>query len=41
MTEAGRGALGYYHERRDESADAFGYLAIAYDEPPARRSSRD
>jgi phage terminase large subunit len=48
-TEAGRDALGYYHERRDESrnvglgpdhswasnsADAFGYMAIAYEEPP-------
>ena len=46
-TEAGRDALGCYHERRDENrnvglgpehdwsshaADAFGYLAIAYDE---------
>jgi phage terminase large subunit len=52
-TEAGRDALGYYHERRDENrnvglgpehdwsshaADAFGYLAAAYDEPPARKS---
>ena len=49
-TEAGRDALGYYHERRDENrsvglgpehdwsshaADAFGYLAISYEEPPA------
>ena len=49
-TEAGRDALGYYHERQDEkrsiglgpehdwsshAADAFGYMAIAYEEPPA------
>jgi phage terminase large subunit len=55
-TEAGRDALGYYHERRDENrnvglgpehdwsshaADAFGYLAISYEEPPARKSSSD
>jgi phage terminase large subunit len=55
-TEAGRDALGYYHERRDENrnvglgpehdwsshaADSFGYMAIAYDEPPARKSSID
>jgi phage terminase large subunit len=55
-TEAGRDALGYYHERRDEnrnvglgpehnwsshSADAFGYMAISYEEPPARKSSSD
>jgi phage terminase large subunit len=47
-TEAGRDALGYYHERRDpnrnvglgpehdwssHAADAFGYMAIAYEEP--------
>jgi phage terminase large subunit len=47
-TEAGRDALGYYHERRDETrniglgpqhdwssnaADAFGYMAISYEEP--------
>jgi len=47
-TEAGRDALGYYHEKRDESrsiglgpshdwsshaADAFGLMAIAYEEP--------
>ena len=53
-TEAGRDALGYYHERRDENrnvglgpehdwsshaADAFGYLAISYEEPPARKST--
>jgi phage terminase large subunit len=50
-TEAGRDALGYYHERRDENrnvglgpehdwsshaADAFGYLAISYEEPPVK-----
>ena len=53
-TEAGRDALGYYHERRDENrnvglgpigqshaADAFGYLAISYEEPPARKSAND
>lgn len=49
-TEAGRDALGYYHERKDEArniglgpehdwsshgADAFGMMAIAYEEPPA------
>src|SRR5262249_40477530 len=49
-TEAGRDALGYYHERQDEkrsiglgpehdwsshAAEAFGYMAIAYEEPPA------
>ncbi len=47
-TEAGRDALGYYHERRDDqrniglgpehdwsshAADAFGLMAIAYEEP--------
>jgi phage terminase large subunit len=47
-TEAGRDALGYYHERKDESrnvglgpdhdwsshaADAFGLMAVAYEEP--------
>lgn len=51
-TEAGRDALGYYHERKDEqrnvglgpdhdwsshAADAFGLMAIAY-ENPSRRS---
>ena len=50
-TEAGRDALGYYHERQDEkrsiglgpehdwsshAADAFGYMAIAYEEPPVK-----
>jgi phage terminase large subunit len=55
-TEAGRDALGYYHERRDENrnvglgpehdwsshaADAFGYLAVVYEEPPVRKSSSD
>ena len=55
-TEAGRDALGYYHERRDENrnvglgpehdwsshaADAFGYLAISYEEPPARKPTSD
>jgi len=47
-TEAGRDALGYYHERRDErrdvqlgpehdwsshAADAFGLMAVCYEEP--------
>lgn len=52
-TEAGRDALGYYHERKDElrniglgpehdwsshAADAFGLMAIRYEEPGRRRS---
>jgi phage terminase large subunit len=47
-TEAGRDALGYYHEKKDEqrdvglgpehdwsshAADAFGLMAIAYEDP--------
>jgi len=47
-TEAGRDALGYYHERKDETrnvglgpdhdwsshaADAFGLMAVAYEDP--------
>jgi phage terminase large subunit len=55
-TEAGRDALGYYHERKDEarnvglgpdhdwssnSADAFGLMAIDYEEPHAGRSGSD
>jgi phage terminase large subunit len=57
-TEAGREALGYYHERRDEArniglgpehdwsshgADAFGLMAVVYEEPPikSRRLRRD
>jgi phage terminase large subunit len=55
-TEAGRDALGYYHERKDEArsvglgpehdwsshaADAFGYMAVFYEEPPARKFSSD
>ena len=51
-TEAGRDALGYYHERKDDirnvglgpdhdwssnAADAFGYMAIDYEEPPVKR----
>jgi phage terminase large subunit len=50
-TEAGRDALGYYHERKDENrnvglgpehdwssnaADAFGYMAISYEEPAVK-----
>jgi phage terminase large subunit len=52
-TEAGRDALGYYHERKDENrnvglgpehdwsshaADAFGLMAISYEEPSRSRS---
>jgi phage terminase large subunit len=55
-TEAGRDALGYFHERRDENrnvglgpehdwsshaADAFGYLAVCYEEPPMRKAAND
>jgi hypothetical protein len=55
-TEAGRDALWYYHERRDENrnvglgpehdwsshaSDAFGYMAVCYEEPPMRKSSSD
>jgi len=51
-TEAGRDALGYYHEHKDEArdiglgpehdwsshaADAFGLMAIAYEEPAIGR----
>jgi phage terminase large subunit len=51
-TEAGRDALGYYHEKKDEArdiglgpehdwsshaADAFGLMAISYEEPSASR----
>jgi phage terminase large subunit len=51
-TEAGRDALGYYHERKDEArniglgpehdwsshaADAFGLMAIVYEEPERER----
>ena len=54
-TEAGRDALGYYHERKDEhrdiglgpehdwsshAADAFGLMAIAYEEPATARKFR-
>jgi len=50
-TEAGLEALGYYHERKDETrniglgpehdwsshaCDAFGLMAVAYEEPPVR-----
>jgi phage terminase large subunit len=52
-TEAGRDALGYYHERKDETrnvglgpdhdwsshaADAFGLMAISYEEPSRARA---
>jgi phage terminase large subunit len=52
-TEAGRDALGYYHERKDEArnvglgpahdwsshaADAFGLMAIVYEEPRGKTS---
>lgn len=51
-TEAGRDALGYYHERRDDernvglgpehdwsshAADAFGLMAISYEEPSRKQ----
>lgn len=51
-TEAGRDALGFYHERKDairniglgpehdwssHTADAFGLMAVAYEEPSSRR----
>jgi len=53
-TEAGRDALGWYHEKRDEqrgiglgpehdwsshSADSFGLLCVAYEEPQAARKA--
>jgi len=53
-TEAGRDALGYYHERKDKNrnvglgpehdwssnaADAFGYMALSYEEPPISSAS--
>lgn len=52
-TEAGRDALGYYHERKDENrnvglgpehdwsshaADAFGLMAVCYEEPSRARA---
>lgn len=52
-TEAGRDALGYYHERKDENrnvglgpehdwsshaADAFGLMAVWYEEPARKKS---
>ena len=55
-TEAGRDALGYYHERKDETrniglgpehdwsshaADAFGLMAVCYEEPVVKRQRRD
>lgn len=54
-TEAGREALGFYHEKRDEvrgiglgpdhdwsshSADAFGLMAVAYEEPIIKQNDR-
>ena len=54
-TEAGRDALGYYHERKDESrnvglgpehdwssnaADAFGLMAICYEEPYQKHAEK-
>ena len=54
-TEGGRDALGYYHERKDETrniglgpdhdwsshgSDAFGLMAIKYEEPEAREIER-
>jgi len=53
-TEAGRDALGYYHERKDEQrnvglgpehdwsshgADAFGLMAVAYEEPRGKAAA--
>jgi phage terminase large subunit len=50
-TEAGRDALGFYHEKKDEArnirlgpqhdwsshaCDAFGLMAIVYEEPPVK-----
>jgi hypothetical protein len=55
-TEAGRDALGYYHERKDETrniglgpehdwsshaADAFGLMAICYEEPAVKVQRRE
>jgi phage terminase large subunit len=55
-TEAGRDALGYYHERREEArnvglgpehdwssngADAFGLMAIVYEEPIVKKETKD
>jgi phage terminase large subunit len=55
-TEAGRDALGYYHERKDEArnvglgpehdwsshaADAFGLMAVAYEEPRGKTGEDD
>jgi phage terminase large subunit len=52
-TQAGRDALGYYHERKDElrnvglgpehdwsshAADAFGLMAICYEDPGRTRA---
>lgn len=54
-TEAGRDALGYYHERKDETrniglgpehdwsshaADAFGLMAICYEEPEVKKKAK-
>lgn len=54
-TEAGRDALGWYHEKKDEArqiglgpnhdwashgADAFGLMAVAYEEPKIKRAER-
>ena len=35
------GLLGPEHDWSSHAADAFGYLAISYEEPPARKSSID
>jgi phage terminase large subunit len=50
-TEAGREALGFYHEKKDEArniglgpehdwsphvCDAFGLMAVVYEEPPIK-----
>jgi phage terminase large subunit len=54
-TEAGRDALSFYHEKKDEArniglgpehdwsshaCDAFGLMAVLYEEPPVVRSAR-
>jgi phage terminase large subunit len=53
-TEAGREALGFYHEKKDEArniglgpehdwsshgCDAFGLMAIRYEEPPVKSAA--
>lgn len=56
-TQAGRDALGWYHEKRSDddrniglgpehdwsshAADAFGLMAVAYEEPPGQKPKKD